>query len=75
MGRPGIRRTEVRRHRSDPKVAAADARRVDGWDWDAGPVLLVGQRADCWQATHPAANGRNSSRSGGMATPQWTHTP
>jgi hypothetical protein len=80
MGRPGIRCTvDVRREGSDAKVEAADARKADGWEWDAGgraaSALLVGQRADCWQATHPAANGRNSNRSGAMATPQCTHTP
>jgi hypothetical protein len=54
--------------------AAALSAQPDERALTSGPAP-AGQRADAWQATQPAANGRNSSRSMGMSTPQWVHRP
>jgi urease accessory protein len=50
-------------------------RRLDAGLSAFGSHRPAGQRAETWQAAQPAADGRDSSRSTAMSTPQLAHRP
>ena len=57
---------------SSEGAVAAGVRRTEA---GRSEQTATAQREEAWQATQPAAKGRNSSRSGGMSTPQFWQRP